>query len=92
MARNLTLGVAEYVLMLKDEMSDVASAAFDKVDGKGSSISQRFGMVGVAATAMGGAIVGALGMAVSSAAESEQAMAQLGPAGPMPQWRRFLSR
>jgi len=77
MARNLTLGVAEYVLMLKDEMSDVASAAFDKVDGKGSSISQRFGMVGVAATAMGGAIVGALGMAVSSAAESEQAMAQL---------------
>lgn len=77
MARNLTLGVAEYVLMLKDEMSGVASAAFDKVDGKGSSISQRFGMVGVAATAMGGAIVGALGMAVSSAAESEQAMAQL---------------
>jgi hypothetical protein len=77
MARNLTLGVAEYVLMLKDEMSNVASTAFDKVEGKGSALSQRFGAVGIAATAMGGAIVGALGMAVSSAAESEQAMAQL---------------
>jgi len=77
MARNLTLGVAEYVLMLKDEMSNVASTAFDKVEGKGNALSQRFGAVGIAATAMGGAIVGALGMAVSSAAESEQAMAQL---------------
>lgn len=77
MARNLTLGVAEYVLMLKDEMSGVASKAFDSVEGKGQALSNTFNAVGMAATAMGGAIVGGLGFAVSSAAESEQAMAQL---------------
>jgi hypothetical protein len=77
MAKNLTLGVAEYVLLLKDEMSNVASSAFDAVEKKGQTLSDRFNMVGVAATAMGGAIVGGLTMAVASAAESEQAMAQL---------------
>jgi hypothetical protein len=77
MAKNLTLGVAEYVLLLKDEMSKVAAGAFDSVEKQGESLSNRFNMVGVAATAMGGAIVGGLTMAVASAAESEQAMAQL---------------
>lgn len=77
MSKVLTLGVAEFVLMLKDEMSRDASEAMDKVEVKGESLSRGFEVAAVAATALGGAIVGGMAVAAGAFMESEKATAQL---------------
>lgn len=77
MAGTLRLGVAEFVLMLKDEMSKDAATALDTVDTKAATTGRGFEVAAVAATALGGAIVGAMGVSVKAFMEGERATAQL---------------
>jgi TP901 family phage tail tape measure protein len=81
MAKNLTLGVAEYVLLLKDEMSNVASSAMDNLDQRVEMSGQKMTAIGTGMQVAGAAIVAGFAGATNAAIDFESGISRIATLG-----------